>query len=192
MTTAGRDYDVKQSKVFSVSPAEAVKFAGSLNQFYKVEGYISLKDFASIEPPEYLPKDIEAAFREGAACYAIGSYNAASCMFRLCLDMLSNPLLPDPKNKDVHQPTDFVRRNLGARLSWLFKEGLLPRDLERLATSVRNDGNDGAHVGNLTKADCDDLIDFTRLILERLITEPRKLELAEARRAARREADKPS
>jgi hypothetical protein len=42
------------------------------------------------------------------------------------------------------------------------------------------------HVGNLTKQDAEDLVDFTIALLERLITEPKKLELAEARRKARR------
>ncbi len=108
-------------------------------------------------------------------------------MFRLCLDLLTKPLLPDTKNKESHQPSEFERRNLGPRLAWLFKEGLLPKDLQKLAASVRDDGNDGAHTGNLSKPDCDDLIDFTTVILERLITEPKKLELAEMRRAARRQ-----
>lgn len=192
MTLKGSEFDRNQSEKFSRNPAEAVSYAGSLNQFYAVEGYISIKDHACIEPPEHLPENIKAAFQEGAACYSIECYNAASCMFRLCLDLLSKPLLPDPKNADVHQPSDFVRRTLGPRLNWLFKEGLLPKDLERLATSVKDDGNDGAHAGNLTRADCDDLIDFTTVILERLITEPEKLKLAEQRRASRRESKKDS
>jgi hypothetical protein len=182
----GRKHDIKLSEAFSYSPDSIVKFDGSLNQFYKVKGYINLKDFSCIAPPDHLQPHIEAAFKEGAACYAIGCYNAASCMFRLCLDLLSKPLLPNPKDAEINQPTDFVRRNLGPRLAWLFKEGLLPKDLEHLATSVKDDGNDGAHAGNLTKEDCDDLIDFTTVFLERLVTEPKKLEIAEARRAARR------
>jgi hypothetical protein len=41
-------------------------------------------------------------------------------------------------------------------------------------------------VGYLTKDDAEDLLDFTTALLERLITEPKKLELAEARRQTRR------
>jgi len=46
--------------------------------------------------------------------------------------------------------------------------------------------NDGAHAGSLTKVDAEDLLDFTTSLLERLFTEPERLKLAEARRAARR------
>ena len=56
----------------------------------------------------------------------------------------------------------------------------------KLATCIREDGNDGAHAGTLTKADADDLVDFTIALLERLITEPKKLELAKERRETRR------
>lgn len=186
MSLGGREYDLKQSEEFSHNPSAILKYKDALNPFYDVEAFISIKNFATIDAPEHLPERIAAAFKEGAACRAINAYNAASCMFRLCLDLVSKPLLPDPKEKSVKQPTEFQRRNLGPRLGWLFQEGRLPKDLERLATSVKDDGNDGAHDGNLSKADCDDLIDFTIAILERLITEPKKIELAEARRAERR------
>jgi len=42
-----------------------------------------------------------------------------------------------------------------------------------------------AHAGNLEKEDIEDLLDFTVAFLERQITEPKKLELAEERRQAR-------
>ncbi len=62
----------------------------AINQFMIVEGHISLKDTATEKPPEYLPEKIDGAFREGAACMAIGCCNAAATMFRLCLDMANN------------------------------------------------------------------------------------------------------
>jgi hypothetical protein len=58
--------------------------------------------------------------------------------------------------------------------------------LRELASCVREDGNDGAHAGTLSKEDAEDLLDFTCALLERLITEPKRLELAEARRNERR------
>ena len=73
------------------------------------------------------------------------------------------------------------------RLHWLFDQGLIPSALRELARSVREDGNDGAHAGTLSKEDADNLLDFTVALLERLVTEPRKIQLAEARREARRE-----
>ena len=43
-----------------------------------------------------------------------------------------------------------------------------------------------AHTGTLTKAEADDILDFTTALLERLFTETKKLELAEQRRLQRR------
>lgn len=74
----------------------------------------------------------------------------------------------------------------GLRLPWLFKNGLLPRDLEQLAACVREDGNDGAHAGTLKKPDAEDLLDFTTALLERMFTEPAKLKAAKERRDQRR------
>jgi hypothetical protein len=107
-------------------------------------------------------------------------------MFRLCVDLTTRPLLPAQKDSTTPQPNSKQRRDLGLRLVWLFDHGKLPSDLRELAKCVREDANDAAHVGNLTKEDAEDLLDFTTALLERLITEPKKLELAEARRKARR------
>ncbi len=65
---------------------------------------------------------------------------------------------------------------------------LLPIALKDLAQCIREDANDAAHTGNLDKADAEDVLDFTTVLLERLYTEPRRLELAEERRKARRDA----
>ena len=71
-------------------------------------------------------------------------------------------------------------------MPWLLENDLLPRELERLAGAVREDGNDGAHVGNLSEADAEDLMDFTVLLLERLFTEPARIAAAAAGRVERR------
>ena len=68
----------------------------------------------------------------------------------------------------------------------MFENDFLPSTLHELAKCIREDANDGAHVGNLKREDSEDLLDFTIALLERLITEPKKLELAEERRNARR------
>lgn len=83
-----RQKEYKESATFKKG---LVTLDGSVNQYVSVEGYINLKDFASKSPPEHLPDNIEAVFREGAACMAIGCFNAAGTMFRLCVD-LSNTL----------------------------------------------------------------------------------------------------
>jgi Domain of unknown function (DUF4145) len=168
-------------------PDALVKFPDALNQYFEIERFISLRDNVTQKPPEHLPKEIENAFTEGAACLSIGCNNAAATMFRLCVDVATRPLLPDPADTMKAQPpNNRTRRDLGLRLGWMFDNGILPSALKELAQCIREDGNDGAHAGNLTKEDAEDLLDFTTVLLERLITEPKRLALAEERRKARR------
>ena len=154
----------------------------AVNKIMRIEGHISLKDIASELPPEHLPSNIEAAFREGAACLAIGCPNAAGTMFRLCVDLATKPLLPQ---KDTDGLNNAVRRNLGLRLPWLLDRDLLPERLRDLSSCIKDDGNDGAHEGTLTEEDATDILEFTRVLLERLYTEPKRIELAKERRVAR-------
>ena len=81
-----------------------------------------------------------------------------------------------------------IRRNLGLRLPWLFDNGVLPDALRELSSCIKDDGNDGAHEGTLSEQDAGDILNFTYAILERIYTEPKRIELAKERRAARREA----
>lgn len=160
-----------------------LKLTDAVNRYMDIEGYINIKDIATTQPPEHLPKDIEAAFREGAACMSIGCSNAAGTMFRLCIDLATRTKLPEDDAKGLNAK---IRRNLGLRLPWLFDNGLLPDDLRELSSCVKEDGNVGAHVGSLTKDDAEDLLDFTNAILERIYTEPERLRIAKARRDSRR------
>ncbi len=162
-----------------------VKYPNALNQAFEVVRVISLRDNAPRQPPEHLSKEISDAFNEGAACLSIGCHNAAAAMLRLCVDLVTRPLLPDPADTNRSQPNGKQRRDLGLRLAWLFDNGLLPEALREVAKCIREDGNDGAHVGNLTKEDAEDLVDFATVLLERLVTEPVRLRLAEERRQAR-------
>ena len=164
-----------------------VKHEGALNPYFEIDSYISLCDQVHHKPPEHLPENVEKAFNEGAACLSIACYNAAATMFRLCVDIATRPLLPDPDDADKPQPNSKQRRDLGLRLPWLFENGLLPIALKDLAQCIREDANDGAHVGNLDKPGAEDVLDFTLVLLERLYTEPKRLELAKERRKARRE-----
>jgi hypothetical protein len=158
-------------------------FEGSVNDFFEVRGYVSLKDFSRREPPEYLPEDIRAAFIEGATCHSVGCPNAAATMFRLCVDHATKALLP---GTDTNGLNSTIRRSLGLRVRWLLDQLLLPETLRDLSTCIREDGNDGAHAGILSDADVEDLIDFTSILLERLYTEPERLKLARQRRDSRR------
>lgn len=107
-------------------------------------------------------------------------------MFRLCIDLVTRALLPEEETEGLNKRT---RRNLGLRLPWLFDNGLLPETLRELSTCVREDGNDAAHAGTLTKQDAEDLLDFTTVLLERIYSEPERLRLAKERRLKRRQSD---
>jgi hypothetical protein len=155
----------------------------NLNDIFNVDGYVSLKDNVAEAPPEHLPPQIEAVFREGAVCMAVKCFNAAGTMFRLCLDIATRTLLPD---ENIDGLNSKIRFSLGLRLQWLFDTNRLPSGLKDLSTCVKEDGNDGAHEGTLTEHDAHDLHDFTVALLERLYTEPKRLEAAKARRDARR------
>lgn len=70
----------------------------------------------------------------------------------------------------------------------MFDNKVLDPAFEELAKCIREDANDGAHVGNLSKDDAEDLLDFTTTLLERLVTEPKRLARAEARCKERRKS----
>lgn len=159
-----------------------VSYNGYLNDHFEVTGYINIKDQDAESPPEHVPDDIAAVFSEGSTCVAVECWNAAGAMFRLAVDMTTKSLLPP----DGEPPLAKIRRSLGFRLEWLFQNGKLPTDLQELAECIKEDGNDGAHDGTLTKNEALDLQEFTFNLLERLYTAPKKLELAAARRRERR------
>jgi hypothetical protein len=152
------------------------------NQVVSVERFISVQDNATENPPEHLPENIDTIFREGASCMAIGCNNAAATMFRLCLDLATQSLLPE----EAEGLNSQARRSLGLRLPWLFDNGTLPEALRELSACIKDDGNDGAHEGTLSEEDAADILDFTFILLERLYAEPKRVELAGERRAARR------
>ena len=116
---------------------------------------------------------------------AVNCFNAAGTMYRLCLDLATRDLLPVENADGLNSK---IRFSLGLRLQWLFNNGKLPSGLQDLSSCVKEDGNDGAHEGTLTKPDADDLQDFTIALLERIYTEPRRIEAAKERRDARRTA----
>jgi hypothetical protein len=159
---------------------------GTVNSMFEVEGFVGLKDLAACNPPEHLPEPIEAAFREGASCMAIGCFNAGATMFRLCLDLATKGLLP-PEEPATAGLNNHTRKNLGPRLEWIFNNNRLPESLKDLSSCIKDDGNDGAHDGTLSKHDSEDIQDFAVALLERLYTEPKRVLLAKERREQRRQ-----
>jgi hypothetical protein len=81
-----------------------LEYDAALNSFFIVDSCISLRDHVQHQAPEFLDENIANAFKEGAACFSIACYNAAATMFRLCVDLVTRPLLPDPSDKTVEQP----------------------------------------------------------------------------------------
>lgn len=160
-----------------------VEIEGSINGLVDVLGFINARDMVVADVPEYTPAAIGEAFREAVVCMSVGCYNAAGAMFRLAIDLATGGMLPEGE-KDG--PDRHTRRSLGLRLAWMFKHSRLPKELEDLSTAVREDGNDGAHAGSLTRAEAEDLLEFTRALLERLFTVPGRLKAAAERREERR------
>lgn len=136
-------------------------------------------------PPEHLPAEVEAFFKEAAQCYATGCYNASGAMFRLCLDITTKNIINQFENLN---PTNDDKKTIHNRLNWIFKNSILPKQLEDLSRCIKNDGNDAAHDGSLSKDDAADLLDFTYILLERIYTEPARIENANQRRVERRKA----
>lgn len=162
-----------------------------LNDHFEVRGFISLKDRVAFEPPEHVPDNIAAVYREGATCASVECFNAAATMFRLCVDLVTKPLLPNVSQADVPQPTKYQRFNLKARVEWLLEHHKLPSELADIIDNLREDGNDGAHAGTLNSDDVDDVADFANLLLQRIYTHPERLRIARERREQRRAEKEP-
>lgn len=155
----------------------------NINSICDIDGFVSIVDFHTANAPEHLPESVERAFSEGAKAYSAGCWNAAACMFRASIDIATKDLLP---KEDVDDLDDLIRRYLARRLKWLFRSGRLPRDLEGLASCVKEDGDEAVHSTTLDKNDAVDLLEFTTALLERMYTEPQRVKLAEQRRRERR------
>ncbi len=138
---------------------------------FQVECPVSPADLDTAPPPEELPRDIEGAFGEATKCAAVGCYNAAGAMFRLCLNLATK----GTKGK-----------TLAARLETLCKEKQFSSELQELGSALRLDGNDAAHDGSLCREDVQDLEAFAGRFLTQLYTEPARVHAATERRKKRR------
>jgi hypothetical protein len=177
LTDSQLSHDLRKDNVLS-------SLKGSVSGFINLDRPVTIRDNEPTSPPEMVPDDVAGVFREGAASYSGSCYNAAGAMFRLCLDMVTKSLLPGAD--ELPAPNQKQRKVLYDRLAWLFEVGRLPRDLQAIADCVRDDGNDAAHDGTLTREDAEDLLDFTVALLERVYTEPGRLAEAARRRDLRR------
>ncbi|NLQ23399.1 DUF4145 domain-containing protein [Shewanella sp. S-1] len=154
-----------------------------LYEFLDVLVFVTLADVKASAPPEHLPQNIHNAFVEGAKCYAAGCYNAAGAMFRLSLDLASKSQLPKDDTLTNHRQ----KTNLADRLEWLFENNHWPVALKEMVTCIRQDGNDGAHDGELGEAEAFDIMDFSFMVLEKIYAEPERIRISQERRAIRKQ-----
>ena len=170
-------------------PNDPMQIGGTINDKFRVRGYVNIKNLATTAPPDHLPEDVARAFNEAATSVAVECWNAAGAMFRACVDLTTRPMLPPlPEGEVPPIPPWKVRRDLGLRLAWLFDNNHLPESLRDLSQCIREDGNDAAHQVSLRKEDAEDMEDFVIALLTRIFTEPAQLRLAEERRKKRRGA----
>jgi len=179
-------YNRVESSSYSWNDGSLSSARGPLYSSIEILGVVPISGAAAAQPPDALPSDVKKCFEEGATCLAASCHNAAGAMFRLCLDMATKNLLP--ASDTPNGPNRNQRTRLFDRLDWLFESRTLPESLRELASCVREDGNDAAHDGSLAKADAEDLLDFCRILLERIYTEPARLAEARQRREERRGA----
>jgi hypothetical protein len=165
-------------------------YSGDLSRIMELVRVIGLADLKAKPTPSDLPTDIDLAFQEGARSLAARCPNAASAMFRLCLDLATAKLLPEPGTEGG--PTDKERRDLAPRLRFLFRTGRLPEDLRELSTAVKANGDEGVHAGALTAEDAEDIYDFAYELLRRLYTDPARLAEAKRRRDERKAKGNPA
>lgn len=178
------------NKRYSDDGAKKNQITEYLRSHHDLSHYLENFNYSPIlpnskQPPEYLPIEVEEKFKEAAKCLAIDCYNAAGAMFRLCLDITTKQIL---LNNTHLNPSKKDENSIHSRLIWIFDNNILPADLEDLSRSIKDDGNDAAHDGSLSKGDAEDLLDFTYILLERVYTEPERVKIATQRRIARSQA----
>lgn len=149
-----------------------------LGTLVRVTGHVSLVDESAIDCPEHVPQNLKLIFDEGASCYSLSCFNASVAMFRLLLDL---------DTKEIALENN-VQGNLNARLQRLFRENLLPAELEDLSHCIRQNGNDGAHDGTIGSAEAEDIMDFTISYLETRYTFPYRVQARKLARQQRRDS----
>lgn len=140
-----------------------------------VEGIVNIHVIATTTPPQYLPEAIETAFVEGQSDI-IQSPDAAVASFMTCIDMATKGLMPVDV---IRGESGEMASILSERLAIMFEQNMLPRGLKRLAGCLTTGG-----------AETSDLLELTYLVLERIYTEPARLEIAQKQQGVAKEAVK--
>ena len=160
----------------------------NLNDILILNAFLNVSDLYVPDVPDFVEGDLRQIYKEGRLSLVVGNYNAAASMFRLCVDLLTRPLLPDTGDAAKPQPSGKERKDVAPRLRWLLSNRILDQGLADLADCIREDGNDASHHGDVrTREEAEDVADFCRILLERLVTEPKRMEVARERREERRD-----
>jgi len=159
-----------------------------INRYFNYVEFINISDINHKSAPDHVDEKISEIYTEASRCLSIGCWNAAGAMYRLCIDLSTKSLLPsEQEHPNMRNSISAkTRRSLGLRLEWMFNNEVLPKELADLADCIQQDGNDGAHDGTLTEADALDLSDFAYQLLDRIYTQPKRIEIAKKRREERR------
>lgn len=158
---------------------------GSLDQCVDIVGGLDNSDFAPLAVPEYMSTSVQNAYVEALTNIRMGCPNAAAAMFRLALDLATKEKVEAIPAEDP-QPNSEAKKALAKRVEWLFEQRLLPVNLKSLAKALRENANDGAHDGNLTMQDANDLYDFAEALMLEIYTRPGQIDAINQRRATRR------
>lgn len=158
-----------------------------------INSLFDLKDWVFEVPgrratPEYVPEEIARIFKEGGSCEAIQAWDAAGAMYRKVLDVATRSITPKPDSSVEPRPSSWkTYKDLRLRLDWLFENKLLNQGLKDLSSCIHEDGNDAAHdIAGITKAEAQDMADFTENVLEALYTLPGQIAENRKRRDIRR------
>jgi hypothetical protein len=96
---------------------------------------------------ENIPEAIQMDLDEAGRCFVAGAYRAAAVMARRALQNVAL----DKEAPTTHEITlkDGKKKKVSMRLvdqiDWLFKQGIITKDLRDWAHEVRGIGNDGVH-----------------------------------------------
>ncbi|MBL8883240.1 MAG: DUF4145 domain-containing protein [Hyphomicrobium sp.] len=115
-----------------------------------------------VQIPEYLPADVERAFKQAEDNYArVGNEEAAGMMYRKALDVAVKKIDPS------------LSGTLGPKLKALHKQGKLTTDIAEWADHVRALGNEAAHDDTpIERDDLTDLRGLTDMVLRYLFSLP--------------------
>lgn len=160
---------------------ESLPKGSSLNHYF-TNFHVTNYSLVTPKAPDHLPEEIQMVFDEATTCLAAKCFNAAAAMFRLCLDKTTQDILVKYNHL---KPTKENNKTIHKRLTWIFENQILNQNLEELSRCIKDDGNDGAHDGNIGQIEAHDLLDFTYELLEQVYTQPERVKIANLRRQER-------